>query len=79
LSEKAARHLAEGGIGPDPEQENALAWKWDPLLRAHSPLPISEPVVQLICAQAAVPVPRHPGPDRDDAARAAASARAFRG
>ncbi len=56
LSEKAARHLAEGGIGPDPEQENALAWKWDPLLRAHSPLPISEPVVQLICAQAAVPV-----------------------
>jgi len=56
LSEKAARLLAQGGTAPDPEQENALAWKWDPLLRAHSPLPISEPVIQLICAQAAVPV-----------------------
>jgi pimeloyl-ACP methyl ester carboxylesterase len=56
LSEKAARLLAEGGIAPDPEQENALAWKWDPLLRAHSPLPISEPVIQIICAQATVPI-----------------------
>ncbi|HEY4769364.1 MAG TPA: alpha/beta hydrolase [Myxococcales bacterium] len=56
LSEKAARILAAGGTSPDPEQENALAWKWDPLLRAHSPLPISEPVVQLICAEAKVPV-----------------------
>jgi pimeloyl-ACP methyl ester carboxylesterase len=56
LSEKAARLLAEGGIAPDAEQENALAWKWDPLLRAHSPLPISEPVIQLICAQTTVPV-----------------------
>jgi pimeloyl-ACP methyl ester carboxylesterase len=56
LSEKAARLLAAGGVGPDPEQENALAWKWDPLLRAHSPLPISEPVVQLICSQATVPI-----------------------
>ncbi len=56
LSEKAARTLAAGGTSRDPEQENALAWKWDPLLRAHSPLPISEPVVQLICAEAKVPV-----------------------
>ena len=56
LSEKAARILAEGGIAPDAEQENALAWKWDPLLRAHSPLPISEPVVQIICSQAAAPM-----------------------
>ena len=56
LSEKAARLLAAGGVGPDPEQENALAWKWDPLLRAHSPLPISEPVIQLICGQAKVPI-----------------------
>ena len=56
LSEKAARVLASGGTSRDPEQENALAWKWDPLLRAHSPLPISEPVVQLICAQAKVPI-----------------------
>jgi len=56
LSEKAARLLGAGGIAPDPEQENVLAWKWDPLLRAHSPLPISEPVLQLVCAQATVPV-----------------------
>jgi len=56
LSEKAARILAAGGTSPDPEQENALAWKWDPLLRVHSPLPISEPVVQVICAEAKVPV-----------------------
>lgn len=56
LSEKAARLLAAGGIAPDPEQENALAWKWDPLLRAHSPLPISEPVLQLVCAQATTPI-----------------------
>jgi pimeloyl-ACP methyl ester carboxylesterase len=56
LSEKAARLLAAGGTSVDPEQENALAWKWDPLLRAHSPLPITEDAVQLICAQARVPV-----------------------
>jgi pimeloyl-ACP methyl ester carboxylesterase len=56
LSARAARLLAEGGVAPDPEQEGAPAWKWDPLLRAHSPLPISEPVVQLICAQATVTV-----------------------
>jgi pimeloyl-ACP methyl ester carboxylesterase len=56
LTEKAARLLAEGGVSPDPEQDGAPAWKWDPLLRAHSPLPISEPVIQLICAQAAVPI-----------------------
>jgi len=56
LSEKTARLLAAGGISPDPEQENALAWKWDPLLRAHSPLPISEPVLQLVCAQATTPI-----------------------
>jgi pimeloyl-ACP methyl ester carboxylesterase len=56
LSEKAARLLAAGGIAPDPEQENALAWKWDPLLRAHSPLPISEPVLQLVCARATSPI-----------------------
>ena len=56
LSEKTARLLAAGGISPDPEQQNSLAWKWDPLLRAHSPLPISEPVLQLVCAQATTPI-----------------------
>jgi pimeloyl-ACP methyl ester carboxylesterase len=56
LSETAARLLAHGGVSPDPEQDNALAWKWDPLLRAHSPLPITEDVVQLVCARATVPI-----------------------
>ena len=56
LSETAARLLAHGGVSPDPEQDNALAWKWDPLLRAHSPLPITEEVVQLVCAKATVPI-----------------------
>ena len=52
LSEAAARLIAQGGVGPDPEQENALAWKWDPLLRATSPLPITDDALHLITAQA---------------------------
>ena len=56
LSEAAARLIARGGVSPDPEQEGALAWKWDPLLRAHSPLPVTEEQVQLICAQATAPM-----------------------
>ena len=51
LSARAAQVLAEGGISPDPEQDGMLAWKWDPLLRAHSPLPVTEDVVQLLSAQ----------------------------
>lgn len=56
LSELAARHLAQGGVGPDPAQGDALAWKWDPLLRAHSPLPITDDVLPRICAHAVVPI-----------------------
>jgi pimeloyl-ACP methyl ester carboxylesterase len=56
LSAQAALLLAEHGISPDPEQEGMLAWKWDPLLRAHSPLPVTEEAVQLICAQATSPI-----------------------
>ncbi|MGZ6143509.1 MAG: alpha/beta fold hydrolase [Myxococcales bacterium] len=56
LTPKAALVLAEGGISPDPEQDEVLAWKWDPLLRAHSPLPITEDAVQLIAAQVACPI-----------------------
>jgi pimeloyl-ACP methyl ester carboxylesterase len=56
LSETAARLLAHGGVSPDPEQDNALAWKWDPLLRAHSPLPITDPVVRLVCAKVSTPI-----------------------
>ena len=56
LSPAAARLLAAGGVSPDPEQDGLLAWKWDPLLRATSPLPITEDVVELICAQPGPPI-----------------------
>lgn len=56
LSAASARLLAEHGVSPDAEQDGMLAWKWDPLLRAHSPLPVTEEQVQLICAQATSPV-----------------------
>ena len=55
LSPAAARVLAEGGVSPDPEQDNQLAWKWDPLLRAHSPLPITDAAVRLLCAHVTAP------------------------
>jgi pimeloyl-ACP methyl ester carboxylesterase len=56
LSEAAARLIARGGVAPDPTQDGALAWKWDPLLRAHSPLPITDQVLHLICANATLPI-----------------------
>ena len=56
LSPEGARILAEGGVSPDPEQDGLLAWKWDPLLRAHSPLPVTEDAVQLIAASVTAPV-----------------------
>lgn len=56
LAPSAARLLAEHGVSPDPEQDGLLAWKWDPLLRVHSPLPVTEEAVRLICAQARVKV-----------------------
>ena len=56
LSGAAAQLLAEHGVSPDPEQDGMLAWKWDPLLRAHSPVPVTEEAVQLICAQATAPM-----------------------
>lgn len=56
LPAAAALLLAEHGVSPDPEQEGMLAWKWDPLLRAHSPLPVTEEAMQLICAQATSPI-----------------------
>jgi len=42
LQAEASLLLAQAGISPDPAQENRLAWKWDPWLRAHSPLPFTE-------------------------------------
>ena len=56
LSLQSALLLAEGGVSADPEQDGLLAWKWDPLLRAHSPLPVTEDAVQLIAAGVQAPV-----------------------
>jgi pimeloyl-ACP methyl ester carboxylesterase len=56
LTEAAARLIARGGVSPDPLQDGALAWKWDPLLRAHSPLPITDEVLRLVCAQVKSPI-----------------------
>lgn len=56
MSLRSALLLAEHGVSPDPEQDGALAWKWDPLLRAHSPLPVTEDVVQLLSAQVTTPL-----------------------
>jgi len=56
LTEPAARLLAEGGVSPDAEQDGLLAWKWDPLLRAHSPLPVTEDAVQLIVQDVKCPM-----------------------
>ena len=44
LREDAAILLARAGISADPAQSNQLAWKWDPWLRAHSPLPFTEDI-----------------------------------
>lgn len=48
LPAEAALHLSRGGLSPDRAQGGALAWKWDPLVRAHSPLPFSEDVLQAL-------------------------------
>jgi pimeloyl-ACP methyl ester carboxylesterase len=56
LPEPIARHLAAGGTSPDPAQHGALAWKWDPLVRAHSPLPFSEAVLQALLPEVTAPV-----------------------
>ncbi len=42
LPDAVAEHLARTGVAPDPKQDGALAWKWDPLLRGHSPLPFMD-------------------------------------
>ena len=56
LAPEAARLLAQGAIGPDPEHGGALAWKWDPLLRARSPLPVTQEVLQAIVPFVQAPV-----------------------
>src|SRR5438552_2711710 len=56
LAPAAAELLAQGGVSPDPAQDGALAWKWDPLLRAHSPLPFTDPALQALLRQVSTPV-----------------------
>jgi pimeloyl-ACP methyl ester carboxylesterase len=55
LSPEAVQTLA-APLGPDPAQGGALAWKWDPLLRAHSPLPVTEEVTQAVVRGLRTPV-----------------------
>ena len=56
LAPEAARLLAEGAVGPDEDQGGGLAWKWDPLLRARSPLPYTQEVLQEILPRVRAPV-----------------------
>jgi pimeloyl-ACP methyl ester carboxylesterase len=53
LTPDTARVLAEGNVGPVP---GGLAWKWDPLLRSHSPLPVTKDIVELLVAQVKTPL-----------------------
>ncbi len=52
----ASLHLARGGVSPDPAQGGALAWKWDPWLRGHSPLPVTEQLLGPLYAQILTPL-----------------------
>ncbi len=56
LTPAAARLLAQGAVGPDPARNGALAWKWDPLLRARSPHPYTQEVLQALLAGVRAPV-----------------------
>jgi pimeloyl-ACP methyl ester carboxylesterase len=56
LRPEAAQLLAESGVGPDPDRPGTLAWKWDPLLRARSPLPYTQDVLQGMIALVRAPV-----------------------
>jgi pimeloyl-ACP methyl ester carboxylesterase len=56
LAPAAARLLAEGAVGPDPARGGAPAWKWDPLLRARSPLPYTQEVLQEVVRGVRAPV-----------------------
>lgn len=71
LTAQAAQILAAHGVSPDGEagvwrgQQSvapvesappALAWKWDPWLRAHSPLPFTEDALQALLAEVVTPV-----------------------
>ena len=56
LPREVAAHLAEGNVSPDEAQGGALAWRWDPLLRGHSPLPLLEDTVRAIVGKIQAPL-----------------------
>ncbi|HYZ89141.1 MAG TPA: alpha/beta hydrolase [Myxococcales bacterium] len=56
LSPDAARLLAEGAVTLDLERIGMLVWKWDPLLRARSPLPYTQDVLQRMISAVRAPV-----------------------
>lgn len=56
LPPAAAALLARGGVSADPAQGGQLAWKWDPLLRGHSPLPFTESILRALFARVQCPV-----------------------
>lgn len=53
LSPASAALLAQYGVSPDGD---GLAWKWDPLLRGHSPLPFTEESMQEFLSEVRTPV-----------------------
>lgn len=53
LGQAAATLLATHGVSPDGD---GLAWKWDPWLRAHSPLPFTEGALQALLPEVKAPV-----------------------
>jgi len=56
LPRAVAQHLAEGNVSPDETQGGALSWRWDPLLRGHSPLPILEETLHALVAKITAPM-----------------------
>ncbi len=53
LAPAAAALLAAHGVSRDGD---GLAWKWDPWLRAHSPLPFTEDALQALLPEVRAPV-----------------------
>jgi pimeloyl-ACP methyl ester carboxylesterase len=53
LKREAALVLAQGNVAhvESAASSNGFAWKWDPLLRARSPLPVTQDIVGLLAAQ----------------------------
>ena len=54
LAPASAALLAQHGVSPDGSE--GPAWKWDPWLRAHSPLPFTEDALQALLPEVKAPV-----------------------